>query len=143
MNRRKTNSTPANKPLVLMIDDDADEQRMLIEAFKEVSPDYTVVCFDNGRTALAYLQQLRPHELPCLIVLDYEMPEWNGSEVLLRLRQLPPLTDVPVIFHSSSDRLRPGDTLGGNAVVPKAGTWKEMKENIHSFLFYSQRVAAW
>ena len=36
-----------------------------------------------------------------LVLLDVEMPEMDGFEVCARLKQLPKLTDVPVIFISS------------------------------------------
>lgn len=140
MNRRETAEKASHKPTVLMIDDDVEEQQFLVDAFKEVSPDYSVVCLDNGKKALSYLQRLQEEELPCLIILDYDMPEWNGADVLIRLRQLPQLKDTPVVFHSNSSQSHLDDTYDITAVIPKANSWNGMKENIQFFVFYSQQI---
>ena len=42
------------------------------------------------------------NELPCLIVLDYNMPELNGAEILKILKQNSRYDDIPKIVWSTS-----------------------------------------
>jgi two-component system, OmpR family, response regulator len=50
--------------------------------------------FNNGAGVL----QSARHEKPDLVILDFELPDLNGPEVMRELRQTPGCEDVPVIF---------------------------------------------
>lgn len=129
-----------NNHCVLLIDDDVDEQQFIVEAFAEVSPAYRVVCFDNGKRGLCFLQQLSEEELPCLIVLDYDMPVMNGAEILNELQQMPRLQNIPVVIHSDSAVFQAERLAGARALLKKAGNWQGMKENINAFLFHKKEI---
>ena len=53
---------------------------------------------DGGVAALAAAAERAPH----LILLDYDMPQMNGVEVLSKLRELPGGTDARVLVLSAS-----------------------------------------
>ena len=75
---------------IFIVDDDLgalNSLRFLLE-----SEGYTVVTFRNGRDLLAIF----PGADPSCVVIDYKMPNMNGLEVFLRLRQLQ--IDVPFIL---------------------------------------------
>lgn len=55
---------------------------------------YNVVLANSGETALKSLNMQKPD----LILLDYEMPEMNGKEVLEAIRNNPSIKDIPVFF---------------------------------------------
>lgn len=129
-----------SRKFVLLIDDDMDEQQFIVDAFAEVSPAYRVICFDNGKRGLYFLQQLPEEELPCLIVLDYDMPLMNGADVLVQLLQMPRLKNIPVVIHSASAVSYDPYLKGAKALLKKANTWKGMKENVKRFLFYKQEI---
>jgi CheY-like chemotaxis protein len=64
---------------VLLIDDDHDDLEMLQEALKSIDADHTIVEAHNGIEGLEKLQELAAAEtLPCLIVLDINMPKMDG-----------------------------------------------------------------
>jgi CheY-like chemotaxis protein len=40
--------------------------------------------------------------MPCLIILDINMPLLNGRDVLRKVRELPHLSSIPVVLFSTS-----------------------------------------
>ena len=76
---------------ILLIDDDATFLRMMQDW---LSAKYRVSAVKSGAQALAYLKARTPD----LILLDYDMPETQGPEVLQKLRDEPSSADIPVIF---------------------------------------------
>lgn len=76
---------------ILIIDDD---KMNLTMARKVLSDRYRVIPTLKGTQALAYLQTG-----DCdIILLDINMPEMNGFEVLKRIRMIEHCKDIPVIF---------------------------------------------
>ena len=79
------------KKHILVVDDNP----MMLKVIKESLRDrYEVATAINGKIARKYLA----NKSVDLILLDYEMPGENGSEVLEKLRQDEATKDIPVIF---------------------------------------------
>ena len=95
-------ATPKN--IVFYADDDTDDLELVQEAFGRYTNDVEVVTATDGVQALSYLQSLN-HEYtsaPCLIILDINMPLLNGKDVLLKIKDIPPLVSVPVVLFTTS-----------------------------------------
>lgn len=91
------------KSLVLYADDDPDDLTLVSEAFSKYSSNVELVTVHNGADALHFLERLTPNDpLPCLVILDVNMPLLNGKETLARLRKMPRFEDVPVILFTTS-----------------------------------------
>ena len=76
---------------ILIIDDD---KLNLATARRVLSGEYKVIPAMKGTQALAYLQNG-----DCdIILLDINMPEMDGFEVLQKIRQMESCKDIPVIF---------------------------------------------
>ncbi|MGN6555519.1 MAG: response regulator, partial [Verrucomicrobiota bacterium] len=58
----------------------------------------------DGKEALQYLfSSSEPAAaVPCLIILDLNLPRVSGLEVLQRVRQAPQFKDLPIVIFSSS-----------------------------------------
>ncbi|MCH5262762.1 MAG: response regulator [Lachnospiraceae bacterium] len=80
-----------DKNTILVVDDDKTN---LILAQNILTPHYRIAASNSGSTALKYLQ----NHLPDLILLDINMPEMDGFEVLERIRQNEETKSIPVIF---------------------------------------------
>lgn len=65
---------------ILIVDDD-DSMRHLI-SFRLKRFDYTVLTAEDGKTGLQYAKRYHPD----LLLLDYNMPEMNGHDVLKAIR---------------------------------------------------------
>ena len=84
-----------NSDVILIVDDIQSNVEMLGGVLKD---EYQIKVAQNGVRALE-LSLLHP--VPDLILLDIEMPEMDGFEVLSRLKTNSATKDIPVIFISS------------------------------------------
>ncbi|HEX6916415.1 MAG TPA: response regulator [Chitinophagaceae bacterium] len=86
-------------PIVLHIDDDPDDRMLIAEAVKKIDPSITVVPAASGEEGLHYLYALQQeHKLPCLTIVDMNMPGIDGREVVGKMRQDAVLKAIPVII---------------------------------------------
>ena len=76
---------------ILVVDDDAEQLIMIKEHLKEF---YEVTLVNSGKNAYKALGKYKFD----LILLDYMMPDMDGPEVLLSLRDYPEFRDIPVVF---------------------------------------------
>jgi PleD family two-component response regulator len=83
---------PKDKPTVLIVDDAAENLRILMELLKD---DYRVIPMKSAKAALEKLAQ---DPLPDLALLDIVMPEMDGYELCSRLKGDPRTEQIPVIF---------------------------------------------
>ena len=79
------------KKSILIVDDDMDFLTIMDMWLKQ---DYKVECARSGADALNFLKKSHPD----LILLDYEMPELDGFEVMERIRNTPRTHRIPIIF---------------------------------------------
>ena len=94
-------TTPKN--FVIYADDDPDDIELVEDAFKQFAKNVEVVTFRDGSQALSYLRNLADGDLiPCLVILDINMPVLNGKETLVKLRQLERYEAVPVVLFTTS-----------------------------------------
>ncbi|MBI9019795.1 MAG: response regulator [Verrucomicrobia bacterium] len=80
---------------ILLVDDDLFVTTLY--KTKLSGEGYQVETANSGAEALSKLEHLRPDT----IILDLNMPEMNGVEVLKQIRNIPELKDVPVIIFSN------------------------------------------
>lgn len=97
-------SEPQQK--ILYVDDDADDREFFSDAIKNESPSADIVFAENGLEALDYLDTVLNTEsnLPCLIVLDINMPLLDGKETLKRIKRNERLQNVPIVIFTSSNK---------------------------------------
>jgi CheY-like chemotaxis protein len=76
---------------VLIVDDDEDFLAIMTRWLKNA---YDVEGLQSGEEALDYLVV----EQPDLVLLDYEMPEMDGYEVMERIQKNPVTARIPIIF---------------------------------------------
>lgn len=82
--------TSENKS-ILIVDDDPAYAKMVREWIRD---QYNVNIVTAGMQALKFLTKKKVD----LILLDYEMPEADGPQVLGMLREDPELAGIPVVF---------------------------------------------
>ena len=77
---------------ILLVDDDEDITEFL--GYNLKNEGYHVFIANNGRSAI----EVAKKELPDLIVLDVMMPEMDGVETCLELKEIPIVRDAIIIF---------------------------------------------
>jgi len=82
---------------ILLVDDDRDVALGLGALFR--ARGYDVEHARDGREAL---ERLARDPLPDLVLLDYEMPQLDGEEVLRRLRREPRTAHLPVLLATAA-----------------------------------------
>jgi signal transduction histidine kinase/CheY-like chemotaxis protein len=97
---------PHNTKTVLVIDDNHNDRRFLHRYL--TGEGYNVVMASNGKQGLQIALEVNPN----LIVLDVMMPEMDGWETLVALKNDPALGNIPVVMSSSIEDRHLAQTLG-------------------------------
>ena len=95
----------ANLPakFILFGEDDIDDEDLLREIIGNIDESFYLLFMDNGRKLLDRLNELPDNHLPCLIVLDYNMPELNGAEILKEIKKNSRYASIPKVIWSTSN----------------------------------------
>lgn len=88
---------------ILCIDDDPDDLVLIQEAIKQQETRFDVVEARDGEQALTFLYQARNKgTLPCLIIMDVNMPKMDGKKALELIREDESLRTIPLVIFSTS-----------------------------------------
>lgn len=91
--------------LILLGEDDIDDQEFLHEIISSIDDSCQFLAIGNGKNIISYLEELEDGSLPSLIILDYNLPEVNGAEILKILRSHPRYMNIPKLIWSTSNSL--------------------------------------
>jgi CheY-like chemotaxis protein len=122
---------------VLLIEDDPGDILITREAFKHHKIENTLRVAHDGQEGLDYLYQRGPHQgapRPDLILLDLNLPKYNGHQLLEKIKSDPKLCHIPVVVLTTSaaeeDILR-SYRLHANAYVTKPVGFEQFMNVIH------------
>jgi len=90
----------SKKPTLLVEDDEVDAMTVQ-RAFKDLKVTNELVHRINGEEALKYLRA-EDSQMPCVILLDLNMPKMNGIEFLKILKEDEKLKKFPVVVLTTS-----------------------------------------
>lgn len=113
---------------VMIVD---DNMANLIMARKTLEDLYEVIPVSSGISALECLNDMP--ELPDLILLDVDMPNVNGFQVISEMKNSKKLIDIPVIFLTAQDddiTELEGYNLGANDYIRKPYTANLLKKRV-------------
>jgi CheY-like chemotaxis protein len=115
--------------IILIAEDDPDDQELIAVAFSKVAPTLKLCIVNNGKEVLDYLGNVTDGNMPCVILLDYNMPELNGAQVIQRLLADQRFALIPKVILSTSDNpLFIQDALqkGADAYKVKPGDFQSL-----------------
>jgi CheY-like chemotaxis protein len=124
--------------IILCVDDDADDQLMVHDIIRQLDATARIAAALNGIEALQYLQTAKDNELPCLIMLDINMPMMDGKQTLVRLKKEARYAHIPVVmFTTSSSALDKSFCQQHNTpFVTKPLKYNELQQTIATILSY-------
>lgn len=120
--------------LVVLVEDDDDLHDLLKELIEREG--FDVISFQSGLRA--YEELAKNTMKPCLIMVDYQLPGMNGSEIEKAVRKLEFLKDVPVLIASAKkdiEKLR--DHEARTFVLKKPIVFSELTRMIKEILHES------
>jgi len=131
-------TTPAPKPIVLLMAEDDADDRLLVKDALEESRVLNVLHFvEDGEQLLDYLRRQGRYSdpetspRPGLILLDLNMPRMDGREALRAIKADPELRRIPVVVMTTSkaeeDIFRSYD-LGASSYITKPVTFERLVE---------------
>lgn len=123
--------------IILLVEDNADDEKLTLRALKKNNIRNEVVVARNGVEALDYLFGTGTYAgrnlkvMPQVVLLDLKLPKLDGLEVLRRLRTDDRTKLLPVVILTSSneeqDRIN-GYGLGANSYVRKPVDFNQFSE---------------
>ncbi|MGG6263698.1 hybrid sensor histidine kinase/response regulator [Leptolyngbya sp. AN03gr2] len=117
--------------LVLIVDDNPNNTKVLFDILK--SAGYRVLLAQDGEAALETLESVTPDA----ILLDVMMPGIDGFETCRRIKQMPNVESVPIIFMTAlsetEDKVR-GLSLGAVDYITKPFQHEEVLARLDTHL---------
>lgn len=94
---------PEKQHTIVWADDDPDDLSIVREIIDSTDNLHQLKEAANGRQVIEYLHSVPcPLQLPCLVVLDINMPLLNGKETLTIIRSEERYKDITVVVFSTS-----------------------------------------
>jgi two-component system, chemotaxis family, response regulator Rcp1 len=127
---------------VLLVDDNAGDVRLLREILTETNKTVSLQAVGDGVEAMDYLRyqgRFLDAVCPDLIILDLNMPNMGGLEVLVEVKQDPRLKTIPIIVLTASRReadITESYRLMANCYLQKPNDLKELErmvKNLNEF----------
>lgn len=105
--------TPAEKPLVLVVDDEPEVLYILEKYLRDDG--YEIVVAQSGDEAIAKAREFQPFAM----TLDVMLPGRDGWEVIQTLKADPRTAEIPIIMLSMLDNRQLGYSLGASDYLVK------------------------
>ena len=128
---------PQQPKFILLADDDREDLDLLSEVIMEMDGDVRLHMVNNGRLVVDFLENAGDDNLPSLIVLDYNMPNMNGAEVLEKICKEPRFQKIPKIIWSTSNNnsyIKECMEKGATDYLVKPATHKSLQEQAAQML---------
>lgn len=119
------------------MDDDQDDLFLIAEAFEKYTDHLRVVHAHNGQEGLKALDRMcKNGSLPCLVIIDINMPVMDGREMLRHIKAHAWYRSIPVVMFTTSSSFTDKDyaTKLGADFITKPTTYKDMESLVAAFV---------
>ncbi len=117
-------------PRILVVDDIRDNLDLIVDLF-EGEP-WNVRTVDNCKDAWATIKRWHPG----LVLLDIQMPDYNGHHLCTAIRMMPDMDDIPVIFltaeRTSEAEIERGLQMGAVDYICKPVDGAALRERVRA-----------
>lgn len=91
---------------VLLVEDNRGDVYLVKEALREHAVDVRLSVLTRGDEAMRYFGSSADEPAPALVLLDLNLPQHPGTDILARIRSNPDYAETPVVILTSSDSPR-------------------------------------
>ncbi len=105
---------------IVLVEDDPGHARLIEKNIRRAGVNNEIVHFENGTAALDHLMQVG--KIPTLVLLDLNLPDMSGTQILERLKSNGDTKHVPVIVLTTTDdkaEIQKCYDLGCNVYITK------------------------
>jgi len=88
---------------IMLIEDDLLDAAAARRLLRHNALDRDLVIAADGRQAVSILQNSAPADLPQLILLDINLPDMSGIELLKNIKKEDKFKDIPVVILTGSN----------------------------------------
>ena len=116
---------------ILVVDDNEKNVKLASETLTYAG--YEVLKADNGQTAIETARR----EKPDLILMDIQIPDMNGIEIMIELRKISDMKDKPVVALTAYAMKGDMESLmseGFNAYLPKPFAIRELIDTVNKLI---------
>lgn len=130
-----TQPVPNTTDIILLVEDSADDAQLITRAFERVGVENPVRRLRDGEEAMAYLAGIGQYAdrvqnpIPAVILLDLNLPKFNGYQLMVWLRTQPDLKRIPVVVLTESrdaTSINRAYDAGANSYLVKPGEPSEI-----------------
>jgi CheY-like chemotaxis protein len=130
---------------LIVVDDDLEDQDTFKEAFENLKYPNELIFFDDGQSALAFLNETDIK--PFLILCDINMPGLNGFDLRTRLKanRAMELRCVPFLFFSTANNQKvvvDAYSLSVQGFFVKEYKMRELEKTITAIMEYWKRCTS-
>jgi CheY-like chemotaxis protein len=135
----------SSAPNILIVDDSSDDFLLLKRAFSKTGVANPIHWVRSGSEAIQYLSGTGAYEdrnkfpIPNVILLDLNMPDGDGFDVLTWIRNKYPDGGLLIVVLTRVEEIRKINRaykLGANSFLTKPGNPEELQELINIFTGY-------
>jgi CheY-like chemotaxis protein len=98
-------ASPATLLTIIMVEDNPVDISLIRWVLQAHELSYALQVIDNGDHALNYIHQLAHEEClqsPTIMLLDLNLPQRDGREILRQLKSIPQVADIRVVIVTGS-----------------------------------------
>jgi len=130
---------------ILYAEDEPDDVFFMERAFKEAGLELALQTVTHGQQVIAYLSGAGDYAdrsrfpFPKLVLLDLNMPQLSGFDLLKWIRSTPAVSKMPVLIFSSSNHdsdVERASLLGADGYLVKPSRPDRLVEIVKSFKNY-------
>jgi DNA-binding response OmpR family regulator len=120
---------------IAIVEDDLDDQYLMKSATANLDYDIEFEMFTSGKDFVSEVNERLNSggDVPDIIFLDLNLPDWDGKKTLKRLRAIQAMLATPIIIYTTSRSEKDMDDvyeLGATSYIVKAMSFEKIERNM-------------
>ncbi len=128
-----------NSGPIVVVDDDPAELVIIKKSYEKSKRTNPLICLNSGTELHKLLEKVQKNEtpMPALVLLDINMPNKNGFDILEEIRRRPEFVNVPIIIMITSSDLKKDKE---QALKLKANGFLTKATHLHEYIKFFREI---